>query len=139
MLAEEAPEEAPEPTAVKEITRLAVIVHTIDTECAMAPQGALAKMSSGSVNNNANFSGFGAAAALKLSSYVLINKGNVSCDSITPACALVGSLDEALNVVSFRSLLYPGFLSYHMVGSPIWGYSYFGSGEKNADLAFMLP
>lgn len=135
---EEPAEEVP-PTVVGEQTRLAVIVATINRECAMAPVGALATMASGSISNNPNYAGLGAADASSLASYVLINQANASCEAMVPKGALVAKLDEALNVVTFRSLSYPGFISYAAVGTPLWGYGYFGTGEKNADLAFMLP
>mgnify|MGYP007022925963 CR=1 FL=1 len=29
-------------------------------------------------------------------------------------------------------------MAYTWLGAPFWGYAYFGSGQKNADIAFML-
>ncbi len=41
-------------------------------------------------------------------------------------------------VVHLRSLLWPGFVFYHAVGTRKFGYLYWGSAEKNLDLPFML-
>ena len=62
-----------------------------------------------------------------------------SCDEVVPKGALVCKFDESTNVVTWRSLEYEGFFGYAMVGAAMQGYCYFGSGQKNADIAFMLP
>ena len=41
-------------------------------------------------------------------------------------------------VTTIRNLLWPGFVAFSGP-SKKWGYCYFGTGEKNADIAFMLP
>lgn len=46
--------------------------------------------------------------------------------------------DGVSNLVTIRSLLWPGFTSYHVANSNNFGYAYFGFGEKNNDLGFML-
>lgn len=62
-----------------------------------------------------------------------------TCDNVVPTGALVSKFDEATNVATWRSLVYPGFHAYCTVGAGTAGYVYFGNGEKNADIAFMLP
>ena len=62
-----------------------------------------------------------------------------TCDEVVPTGALVAKFDESVNVVTWRSLVYPGFLAYTMVGGAVSGYVYVGNGEKNGDIAFMLP
>ena len=42
-------------------------------------------------------------------------------------------------VVYVRSLLWPGFVFYHVPGTRKHGYVYFGVFSKNLDLPFMLP
>jgi len=154
---EDAPEdyEPPEPKKVDEVTRLAVMVSTIDTECAMMPAGALIKQPSGNVEDSQTYKGLPYSKAISLKSFVYLNKPKevsvnadavtaatdflASCDDVVPKGALVSKFDEALNVVTWRSLQYEGFFAYTMVGAPMHGYCYFGSGQKNADIAFMLP
>lgn len=147
--------EPPEPRKMPELDRLAVMVSTIDTDCAMMPAGALIKQPSGKVEESQTFKGLPYSKATSLKSYVFINKPKevsvnadaitastdflCPCDEAVPKGALVCKFDESINVVSWRSLVYEGFYGYSMVGAPMQGYCYFGSGIKNADIAFMLP
>lgn len=148
-------EEEPEKKYVSEVTRIAVMVSAIDSECAMLPGGALIKQPSGKVEDSQTFKGLDFAKATALKSYVFINmrKGVsinadaitastdflTSCDEKVPKGALVKKFDESMNVVCWRSLVYEGFVAYSMVGAPMHGYCYFGMGQKNSDIAFMLP
>jgi len=147
--------EPPEPKTVTELERLAVMVTTIDSECAMLPAAALMKKADGSVVDAPTYTGLDYGKATSVKSYALVHKPkqvSVNADAVTaatdfltsaeeivPKGALVCKFDEALNMVTWRSLLYPGFLAYSLVGGPMQGYCYFGTGEKNADIAFMLP
>jgi len=140
---------------VEELVRLAVMVSTIDTECAMLPAGALIKQPSGKVEDSQTFKGLPYSKATSLKSYVHINKPKevsvnsdaitaatdflTSCDEMEPKGALVCKFDESINTVTWRSLTYEGFFGYTVVGTPVHGYCYFGSGQKNYDIAFMLP
>ena len=140
---------------VEELVRLAVMVSTIDTECAMLPAGALIKQPSGKVEDSQTFKGLPYSKATSLKSYVHINKPKevsvnsdaitaatdflTSCDEMEPKGALVCKFDESINTVTWRSLTYEGFFGYTIVGTPVHGYCYFGSGQKNYDIAFMLP
>jgi len=145
----------PPEKVVDEITRLAVIVETIDMECAMLPAGALVKQPGGKVEDSQTFKGMPYSKATSLKSYVFLNQPKdvsvnadaitastdflSSCDDAIPKGALVCKFDESLNVVTWRSLVYEGFYGYSMVGAPMHGYCYFGAGFKNSDIAFMLP
>lgn len=138
-----------------EVSRLAVMVTMIDTECAMLPAGALIKQPSGKVEDSQTFKGLPYSKAVSLKSYVFVNmpkQVSVNADAVTaatdfltfceeavPKGALVCKFDESLNVVTWRSLVYEGFFAYSMVGAPMQGYCYFGTGMKNPDLPFMLP
>lgn len=151
---EEPPEDPVAPT-LDELTRLAMIVLMIDTDCAMAPKGSLAMRASGAVVPSPTFVGLSAAAALDVGSYVFINKPKpkdvltpaaemasdflLPASSIVPKGALVARTDDSNDCVIVRSLLWPGFTAMTKPGTPSWGYCYFGSGMKNADIAFMLP
>jgi len=152
---EEPPEEEPEPKLVTEIDRLAVIVATIDTECAMCPAGALLKKADHTVVDSPTYNGLSYGKALSSASYVFMNQPKAvsvltdalaassdflkSCSDIVPSGALTCKFDEVMNTVTWRSLLYPGFMAYAAVGSSSFGYCYFGDGIKNTDIAFMLP
>jgi hypothetical protein len=147
--------EPPEPKTVEELQRLAVMVATIDMECAMMPAGSLIKQPSGKVEMSQTFKGLDYAKATALKSYVFINMPKTvsvnadavtqstdfltSCDEMVPKGALVCKFDESLNTVCWSSLVYEGFSAYTMVGVNMSGYCYFGTGLKNADIAFMLP
>lgn len=147
--------EPPEPKTVTEIVRLAVMVTTIDSECAMLPAGSLMKKPDGSVVDAPTYTGLDFGKATSIKSYALVHKPKdvsvnadavtaatdflTSCEEVVPKGALVSKFDESLNMVTWRSLLYPGFLAYSLVGGPMQGYCYFGTGEKNPDIAFMLP
>lgn len=121
----------------------------------MLPAGALIKQPSGKVEDSQTFKGMPYSKATALKSYVFLNMPKevsvnadavtaatdflTSCEEVVPKGALVAKFDEATNVVTWRSLTYEGFFAYSMVGAPMHGYCYFGSGMKNTDLAFMLP
>merc|ERR1719473_1448005 len=127
----------------------------IDTECAIVPKGALCMAPTGAVKGNALFAGLSTPDASSLASYVFANKplpknvlaGSAAnsmdflmpATSITPTGALCPHLDEATGVTTIRSLLWPGSVAYAKAGSKEFGYCYFGTGQKNGDIAFMLP
>jgi len=147
-------EEEPEKVMVDEVLRLAVMVEMIDTEAAMAPVSSLCMSSTGAVVANPSFAGSDKVAAMSASGYVFVNKPKpkdalaplaaksmdflTSCEELVPKGALCCSFDEASGVVSVRNLVWPGFIAYNFPGVNYWGYCYFGTGEKNVDIAFML-
>lgn len=147
--------EPPPAKYVTEVERIAVMVSTIDSECAMCPVGALIKKADYSVIKSPTFSGLEYTSAVSAGSYVFVNQPKAtsvlsdaltassdflkSCSDIVPKGALVCKFDEATSTVTWRSLLYPGFLAYSTVGSAAFGYCYVGNGLKNTDIAFMLP
>lgn len=150
---EEPPEEV-EPPKLPEIMRLAVLVNMLDAENAIAPAGALCMLSTGAVKENTAYAGLSSASAGSISSYVFANQLKAkdvlqpsmtnSLDFLTPADAVVpkgalcAHLDESTGVTTIRNLLWPGFVAFSSPAKK-WGYCYFGTGEKNADIAFMLP
>ena len=152
---EEPPEEPPEPQFVTELQRLAVMVDTIESECALCPAGALMQKADHTIVPSPTYAGASFDAASAVGSYVFMNKPKpvdvnasalkASSDFLTPCTegvptgALTTSFDAANNIVTLRSLLFPGFYAYSVVGMPVYGYCYFGNGLKNVDIAFMLP
>merc|ERR1719453_417558 len=155
-LPEDAEEGAePEVRTIDELKRVAVMVKTIDDECAMLPAGALVKQPSGKVEDSQTFKGLDYAKATSIKSYVFVGMPKevsvnadavtastdflTSCEEMVPKGALVCKFDPSMNSVTWSSLVYEGFVAYTMVGVPMSGYCYFGTGLKNADIAFMLP
>jgi len=60
----------------------------------------------------------------------------VSLDTPTGCWSL--KHDPPNNMIVLRSLLYPGYVHFSLVGTAIFGGGYSGNGSKNHDLAFML-
>jgi hypothetical protein len=144
-----------------EMERLAFAVNRIEHDTCVTPLGAWVMTATGAISKNFAFSGLDHAAAAKLASYGLfrapalertlatIHKmGVANCpdflDSLAEqkpegAWALVPT--AAGDAVALRSLAWPGFEFKLTVGEPIgqgWSRAYFGTGEPNEDLAFML-
>lgn len=46
--------------------------------------------------------------------------------------------ERGSGLVSLRSLLWLGYVFFHVPGTRKYGSVYFGNGEKNLDLCFML-
>lgn len=46
--------------------------------------------------------------------------------------------DPSHTSVTLRSLYWPGYFFYHLIGTHEFGDAYFGYGTKNTDIAFML-
>jgi len=159
-------EEAPEggdneevvPEVFREEHRLAYVVKTIDHETATVPRGSYLVAPSHQVVENRGYEGLDFEAAGKLSSYFHFRKAvNMETQSALEKQGLVRSTDflDPLSVdkptgswsvqfnssktsSSIRSLLWPGYFFFHKVNSSKYGGVYFGYGQKNKDIAFML-
>ncbi|XP_054843496.1 radial spoke head protein 9 homolog isoform X2 [Eublepharis macularius] len=94
---------------VKEEIRLVTTVDQIDKAVGIVPRGAYIKTPLGLVHENRTFEG---------SWSIQVERGG--------------------RIVVLRSLLWPGLTFYHVPNTKQHGYIYFGSGEKNIDLPFML-
>jgi hypothetical protein len=40
--------------------------------------------------------------------------------------------------VGIRSLRWPGYFAWHAIGTPRYGSAYFGTGQENKDIQFMI-
>jgi len=151
----------PPPRRLTELERLSYNVHQIESETGIVPRGAYYITATGAIVRNSAFDGLSVEESRKLDSYLLwrdaqqpatlasIRKMGVAnhqdfLDTIVPKPSKVKSTwslhisDSGLEV-SLRSLLYPGFEFQLEAGSNSrFGGAYFGNGEKNADLLFML-
>ncbi|XP_009868650.1 PREDICTED: radial spoke head protein 9 homolog, partial [Apaloderma vittatum] len=143
---------------MKEEARLVATIEQIDRAVGIIPRGAFVKTPSGSVHENRSFEGLSLMEAKKLSSYFhftepvnLKNKTLLEKADLDPSTDFLDSLEHDIppgswtvqlerggTVVVLRSLLWPGLTFYHVPMTKQYGYIYFGTGEKNLDLPFML-
>ncbi|XP_035177636.1 radial spoke head protein 9 homolog isoform X4 [Oxyura jamaicensis] len=150
-------EDGKEPV-IKEEDRLIATIDQIDRAVGIIPRGAFVKTPLGSVHENRNFEGLSLTEAKKMSSYfhftepvnlknkTLLEKANWdpsidfldSLEHDIPQGSWTVQLEKGGTVVVLRSLLWPGLTFYHVPMTKQYGYVYFGTGEKNLDLPFML-
>ncbi|XP_066467672.1 radial spoke head protein 9 homolog isoform X2 [Tiliqua scincoides] len=130
----------------------------IDKAVGIVPRGAYVKTPLGPVHENRSFEGLSLTEAKKLSSYFhltdpvnLKNKTLLEKADLDPAIDFLDSLEHDVpkgswsiqverggRVIVVRSLLWLGLTFYHVPNTKQHGYIYFGTGEKNLDLPFML-
>ena len=138
---------------MKEEDRLAAVVKLVEKECSLVPRGALMKTPLEQVIVNWSFQGLSEGHSRKLSSYLHLREltKQDTDDTADPAFDFLDPLDKDVplgcwtlqaergsGLVVLRSLSWPGFSSFHVPGTSKHGYLYFGTGEKNYDLPFML-
>jgi len=135
---------------------LLCIVYEVNEATAVVPKGAFIVDPYHCVVKNGNFSGLSVAEAGSELSYFhfrepldpirmrdedgLIKKTGF-LDPITnthPKGAWSITSNPCMSIFTLRSLLYPGYVFYHKVGTSEFGGAYFGTGQKNEDIAFML-
>lgn len=161
--AEEEPEAAEEEAAkpkdkkpkkqivsIQETIRLAFFVEQVDFNCSAVPRGAYLLNESDMVIPNKFFEGLNAHDAGKLSSYchtrpMQNGQKGADCfdfmdtiDQDVPKGVWTLKFEPILGVVVGANLLYPGFIFYHKPESTTYGQYYFGDGQQNFDLCFML-
>jgi radial spoke head protein 9 len=144
--------------AYTEAHLLAYTVAAIDAETGVVPRGALVVTPSHKVIRNKTFEGLDASSAASLANYfhmrqprdfhrlgALEKEGLVaSTDFLDP---IVGDIpkgswalkfDGARQNVTLSSLKYPGYHFFHRLGTSEFGGAYFGTGQVNKDLVFMI-
>ena len=47
-------------------------------------------------------------------------------------------VDQSRGQATLRSLVWPGFFAYHDIGTASFGGAYFGDGQRNNDIGFMI-
>ena len=155
----------PPPRRLNELERLSYCVQSIDNATSIVPRGLIYMTATGDLARNPAFEGLSIDESRKLSSYLLlrapvlpstlaaIRKAGVTNhhDCLDPIVAPgVGAnskpkgewalhLSESGVEVSLRSLLYPGF-EYTLEAGTAGNFrgGYWGQGERNQDLLFML-
>jgi len=138
--------------------RLAFVVSQIDTSCSVVPRGAFTLSAKGTVQRNALFPGLDVGEATDLSNYLhfrqahgLARKSALDKKDLVKDVDFMDPLSEddpkgcwscrmdvATGTATLRSLVWPGYTFYHRVRRSEFGGVYFGDGQKNGDLAFML-
>ncbi|XP_033125907.1 radial spoke head protein 9 homolog [Anneissia japonica] len=143
---------------IKEEDRLASVVSHIDEDVAVVPRRAYIKTPHGTVLQNRSFEGLSVAESLKLQNYfhfreavklkekTLLEKADMekSIDFLDPISDDIPresfslQAERGSGLVIIRSLLWQGMAFYHVPHTKKFGYVYFGTGEKNKNLPFML-
>lgn len=147
-----------EDKVINEEERLSALIETIDRDCAVVPRGAYVMNASHQVVANTSFRGLAPGDATRLASYFhlrpidkmrkkskfAISELDKTHEFLDPLCedypAGVWSLitEPLTSQVLLRSLLWVGYVSYHVTDTNHYGGMYIGHGNKNYDLAFML-
>jgi radial spoke head protein 9 len=151
------PENQP-PPPLNELDRLSQVVQEIDFDTAAVPKGAYALNESHIIVPSSDFKGLGATEAKSITSYVHFRPPtSVAClralartdiqfysnfldplkEDLPLGCWAVRQ-DPSISLVTLRSLNWPGYVAYHVPGSTKFGGLYFGYGQKNRDLPFIL-
>jgi len=159
---EPTPEGGEQPSAslppLTEADKLSQVVQEIDFDSAVVPKGAYALNEAHMVVPSSDFKGLGLTEAKSLASYVHFRAPtSVAClralartdvqfysNFLDP---LKGDLpfgswavrqDPSVSLVTLRSLTWPGYSAYHIPNTTKFGGLYFGYGQKNRDLPFIL-
>jgi len=153
---EERPADLPPP--LTELDRLSQVIQEIDFDTAAVPKGAYALNESHIIVPSSDFKGIGATEAKSLASYVHFRPPtSVAClralartdvqfysnfldplkEDLPQGCWAIRQ-DPSISLVTLRSLNWPGYVSYHIPGTTKFGGLYFGHGQKNRDLPFIL-
>jgi len=150
-------EGVPKPT-LYESDRLAQAVQEIDFDTAVVPKGAYALNETDNVVPSSNFKGLQPAHALSLSHYVHFRPPTSAAALRTVARndaefyanfldTLDGDLpkgcwairrDSSVDLVTLRSLSWPGYVGFHHPRTRRFGGLYFGYAQKCRDLPFIL-
>lgn len=141
-----------------EIDRLAQAVQEIDFDTAAVPKGAHALNEAHVVVPSADFKGLDVSEATSISKYMHFRPPtSVAClralartdtefyssfldslDSDLPKGCWAVRQDPSALLVTLRSLSWPGYVAFHVPGTTKYGGVYFGYGQKNRDLPFIL-
>merc|ERR1712232_1049319 len=146
------------PAKLTEADRLAQVVQEIDFDTAVVPKGAYALNEAHAVVPSGDFKGLGITEATCIKKYVHFRPPTsvaslralartdmeFFADFLDP---LDGDLpkgcwairqDHSVALVTLRSLLWPGYVAFHVPTTPKHGGLYFGYAQKNRDLPFIL-
>jgi len=146
------------PPKLTEVDRLAQVVQEIDFDTAVVPKGAYALNEAHQVVPSGDFKGLGLTESTSIKKYVHF-RPPTSVASLRALArtdmeffadfldALDGDLpkgcwairqDPTISLVTLRSLLWPGYIAFHVPCTAKQGGLYFGFGQKNRDLPFIM-
>lgn len=143
---------------IKEEDRMSAVIAEIDSESRIVPRGAFVKSPTGQIYENRSFEGLAVSEAAKLCNYMHFREAKCLHEkSLLQRASLDKSLDfmdvieedvpmgswslqfeRGSGLVNLRSLLWNGYVFFHVPGTRRYGSVYVGTGEKNLDLPFML-
>merc|ERR1719321_2338004 len=149
---EGATEEAAKP--LTEADHLAQIIQEIDFDTAVVPKGAYSISEKHQVVASIDFKGLSNMEAASLSSYLhfrpavsIAKLRALARDDVQFYANFLDPVEEDLPIgcwairsepsatlVSVRSLNWPGYVAFHVPGTPKFGSAYFGYAQKNRDL-----
>jgi len=141
-----------------EIDHLAQVVQEIDFDTAVVPKGAYSISEEHQVVPSIDFKGLSNMEAASLTSYLhfrppisIAKLRALARDDVQFYANFLDPLEEDLpmgcwairqepsaTLVSVRSLNWPGYIGFHVPGTPKFGSCYFGYAQKNRDLPFLL-
>ncbi|KAK2152256.1 hypothetical protein LSH36_334g04014 [Paralvinella palmiformis] len=150
--------EEEETITIKEEDRLAAVISEIDSDVRIVPRRSYIKTPTGQGFVNRSFEGLSVSEAAKLCNYMhfrnpkqLQEKSLLQRANLDKAIDFMDPVDEDIpkgswslqfergsGLVLLRSVLWLGYVFYHVPGTRHYGSIYVGTGEKNMDLPFML-
>jgi radial spoke head protein 9 len=162
--AEAAEDEEGEDLTYREVNHLGFVVRNIDSATTLVPNSAYVLNAADLLVANSGFAGLDFSSAVDLSNYRHLrhpqarpsmwhNRGGLAdagklldvvggdrAAPLGPTPVGVWSIVRDANGTSvrIRSLEYPGFNFFHVIGTPLYGNTYFGDGNFNFDLPFMV-
>lgn len=143
---------------MREVDRLAYIIRAIEMECAVVPLGSFKLSTSHELHYNKNFKGLCLKEGLEMKNWLhfrqplsLEKKKEIEKTDAIFRFDLLEGLEEDLpkncwsiksdvteEFVTVRSLVWQGFMGYHMLNENIFGYGYFGNGVKNVEVNLLI-
>eukprot|EP01107_Rhizomastix_libera_P015199 TRINITY_DN5474_c0_g1_i1.p1 TRINITY_DN5474_c0_g1~~TRINITY_DN5474_c0_g1_i1.p1 ORF type:complete len:220 (-),score=54.65 TRINITY_DN5474_c0_g1_i1:50-709(-) len=153
-------DEPPKPTTmiITEEKRLASQIAWMDSELSVVPRGAYYLTAEQLAKKNSNFEGLNPTDSEKLSSFLHLRKAvllekktlleregtsrafdfldNLS-DDIPQGCWTIRN-DLSSECTVLRSMMWPGYTAFHCFGTALFGSCYFGNGDRNTVLGFMI-
>ena len=141
-----------------ELDRLSYVIRSIEHDCQVVPVGSFRMTPGNELVRNKSFEGLTLSSLKDLKNFGhfrkpehqdkkdLINRGDSlnnwdfldPVDKDLPKGSWSNFIDPSGSLSCLRSLLWPGYTSYHRASSDIYGGVYIGDGIKNSDLPFML-
>mmetsp|Transcript_160428 Transcript_160428/g.389570 ORF Transcript_160428/g.389570 Transcript_160428/m.389570 type:complete len:277 (+) Transcript_160428:63-893(+) len=151
-------EDAPKKERFSEVHRLAHAVRAIDRDTAVVPRGAFLVTATHNVVRNTGFTGLDSTAGASLDNYFHYREPiNLARKTALERAGMVQStdfldplsedaprgiwavrVDRAAGVATLRSLSWPGYFFFHELGTGNFGGAYFGYGQANGDIGFMV-